>query len=336
MIVDVHAHALDEAFLFNLSRKSAYGLATEPDGKGGYVLTIAGQRYGLVDPLVHDLPTRLASLMEQGVDLQLISPLLNVLAWAGGAAGAELCRLLNRHAAALVEQGEGRLGGMVCVPVGEPERAADEVRRAVETHGFTGATLPTSAGGRLLDDPAYEPMWAELERLGLLVFMHSTPVPGFERYVPWRLAALVAYPFETTHTVARLIFSGTLQRHPDLKLVLCHGGGMLPFVRGRLDTAYHAVGWEAEPTCREHISRPPSAFLHQLYFDTVVGSPESLRFLVEIVGAERVLFGTDYPFEIGDPAGRHAMPGIRSLPEAEQERVLGGNAAAILTAAGSG
>jgi aminocarboxymuconate-semialdehyde decarboxylase len=334
MIVDVHAHALDEAFLFDLSRKPAFGLATEPDGQGGYILTTGGVRYGRVDPLVHDLQTRVESLEARRVDTQLISPLLNVVSWAGGAAGAELCRLVNKQTAALVSQGEGRLGGMVSPPLGEPEQAADEIRRAVDTYGFRGATIGTSAGGRPLDDPAYEPMWETLERLGLLVFMHPMPVPGFERFGQWRLAALVAFPFETTLAVTRLIFSGVLERHPGLRLVLCHGGGNLAFLRGRLDTAYFATGWEAEPACREHITRPPSAFYRQLYYDSVVGSPESLRFLVDLVGADRVLFGTDYPFEIGDPDGCHAMPAIRSLPPEAQEQIMGRNAAEILATAG--
>jgi aminocarboxymuconate-semialdehyde decarboxylase len=121
-----------------------------------------------------------------------------------------------------------------------------------------------------------------------------------------------------------------LERHPGLKLILSHGGGNLVFLRGRLDSAYHAEGWEANPYYRKNISRPPSEYLDRLYYDTCALSVESNRFVVDTMGADRVMFGSDYPFDIGDPEGKRAVPMIDSLPAAEREKIYRGNAYAAL------
>ena len=127
------------------------------------------------------------------------------------------------------------------------------------------------------------------------------------------LNTVIAWPTEVTIAATRLIFSGVMERHPGLQLVLSHGGGTLPFLAGRLDLAYHAPKHEANPACRAHISKPPSQYLRQFYYDTVVASAASLRLLIDLVGAERVMFGTDFPYEIGDADGAIARPVIEQL-----------------------
>ena len=153
--------------------------------------------------------------------------------------------------------------------------------------------LPSTAGGRPLDDPIFEPMWSLIEELGLLIFLHPTSAVGSERFGLHGVHVLVGWPFETTLAVTRLIFEGVLERHPGLKIILSHGGGNLVFLRGRLDSAYNAEGWEANPYYRKNISRPPSAYLDRLYYDTCALSAESNRFVIETMGEDRVMFGTD-------------------------------------------
>jgi aminocarboxymuconate-semialdehyde decarboxylase len=173
-------------------------------------------------------------------------------------------------------------------------------------------------------------MWATLEDMGLLVFMHSTTAVSRDALSEYTLNTVVGWPTETSICVARLIFSGTLERHPRLNLVLSHGGGTLPYLRGRLNLAYHAPHYEANPACRTNISKPPGDYFDQLYFDTVVASPDSLRFLLDLVGPDRVMFGSDFPFEIGDAEGFFSLPVIDTLPADQRDRVLSGNAGAIL------
>src|SRR5262249_48310485 len=149
--------------------------------------------------------------------------------------------------------------------------------------------------------------------------LHPTSAVGSERFGLHGMHVLVGWPFETSLAVTRLIFAGVLERHPGLKLILSHGGGNLGFLRGRLQSAYHCRGWEADPYYRNNLPLPPPESLDRLYYDTCALSAESNRFLIEIMGADRVMFGSDYPFDIGDAEGTRAGPLIDDLAEAARE-----------------
>src|SRR5258708_29927724 len=200
--------------------------------------------------------------------------------------GREIARLRNRETANLVKRGGGRLGRTAGGPLGEPDKAAREIRRAVGEHGFQGACIPTSAAGRPLDLPAFASVWDTLEELGLLVFMHATTAITRESLGQYTLNTGIAWPTEVTIAAMRLIFSGVIERHPELRLELSHGGGTLPYLAGRLDLAYHAAKYETNPACRANITKQPRHYLTQFYYDTVVASPASLRFLIDLVGAD--------------------------------------------------
>ena len=161
-------------------------------------------------------------------------------------------------------------------------------------------------------------------------FMHATTAITRDTLGQFTLNTVVAWPTEVTIAATRLIFSGVLERHPALTLVLSHGGGTLPYLGGRLDLAYHAPKHEANPTCRANITKPPSQYLSQFYYDTVVASAASLHFLIDLVGADRVMFGTDFPYEIGDAEGTIALSALARSSAAQREKVLGQNARAVL------
>jgi aminocarboxymuconate-semialdehyde decarboxylase len=331
VIIDVHAHALDEAFLSDLQKHPIAGISAESDQKGGFYVKGAGwSRPSTLDPHLHDLPLRIASLQRRQVELQLFGPPPGFFSWVGGAAGRELVRALHEQEIAIAAQSEGLMEPMLVFAVGEPEKAVDEVRRAMDRYPFRAAMLASTAGGRPLDDAVFEPLWSLIEQLGLLVFLHPTSAVSSDRFGLYGVHVLVGWPFETTLAVTRLIFEGVLERHPGLKLILSHGGGNLVFLKGRLDSAYFATGWEANPYYRANISRPPSEFLHQLYYDTCALSPESNRFVIETMGAEHVMFGSDYPFDIGDPEGKRSVPVIESLAGDVREKIYRGNARALL------
>ena len=326
MIVDVHAHAASEDFIRETAANPRYGLPYEVRRDGSY----ATRGYGEMDRLMWDLDGRLESLARRGVDLQLISPSPRTISDHERVIGVEVARLMNRETAALVKRGGGRLAGMGVLPLGEPTKAADEIRRAVGEYGFRGACLPTSAAGVPLDLPQFEEIWDALEKLGLLVFMHATTAITRETLGQYTLNTVVAWPTEVTIAATRLIFSGVMERHPRLNLVLSHGGGTLPYLAGRLDLAYRAPKHEANPACRANITKPPSHYLKQLYYDTVVASAASLHFLIDLVGADRVMFGSDFPYEIGDADGAIALAALAGSGPAEREKVLGQNARNIL------
>jgi aminocarboxymuconate-semialdehyde decarboxylase len=235
----------------------------------------------------------------------------------------------------VADESEGLMEPLGVLALGEPEKASEELQRAVDQYGFRGVIMPTTAGGRPLDDAAFEPLFRLIERLGLMIFMHPAAGVRSDRYGAYGIQVLVGYPAETSLAVTRMIFNGTLEQHPGLKLVLAHGGGTLVFLRGRLDSAYDATGWEADPYFRKNITQRPSAYLDRLYYDTCALSEQSNRFVIETMGSHRVVFGSDYPFDIGDPEGRRCVPVIDALPAVDRNRIYRDNALGLLQGAGA-
>ena len=324
MIIDVHAHAMSRDLLYDWARRGSFELSLDEDQM------IVLPAIGRVDPEIYDHQNRVERLAAAGVEKELICPLSQFGTWPGGAADVELTRSLNQSTAECVATSGGRFAGLATLALGEPERAVEELTRALAEHGFLGALTGTYAGDRPLDHSSLDPLFAELARLELPVFMHPTSAVATPRWDRYTLKIVLNWPNETALAVSRLIFAGTLERHQGLKLVLAHGGGTLAFLRGRLDLAHSAPRYERNPDCRANIVKPPSEYLNQIYFDTAVTTPESLHFLIDLFGAEKVVFGTDDPFEVGDPGGRIALPALQERSESERELILSGNLSRLL------
>ena len=333
MIIDAHAHALDEAFLDALCHKPAYGLAAERGKDGRFWIRRGDRRAHSLDENLTDTAKRVESLARRNVDLQLIGPPPGFVAWPGGAASVEYARALNEHGARIVSQGEGRLELMATLALGEPQSCAYELERAVDRYGARSALLPTTAGGRPLDTPEFDALFSMAEKLGVLLFMHPVSAEEPSRFPLYGVQVLVQWPFETTLAITRMIFEGVFDRHPGLQLLLAHSGGNLVFLKGRLNSAYEATGWEADPYYRKNVSKAPGEYFKQIYFDTCALSPESVEFTIKIVGSDRVMFGTDYPFDIGDPEAKRAMPALERLDDESKRKIFRANAEAVLEAA---
>jgi aminocarboxymuconate-semialdehyde decarboxylase len=333
VIIDAHAHALDESFLEKLCRKPAFGLTAERRADGRFWVKRGDRAAHSLDENLIDVPKRIESLVRRDVELQLIAPPPGFVAWHGGAAGVEYARTLNEHGARVASQGEGRLEVMATLAVAEPDRCAYELERVVDLYGVRSALLPSTAGGRPLDRPEFEALFSVAEKLGILLFMHPVSAESPDRFPLYGVQVLVQWPFETTLAVTRMIFEGVLDRHPGMKLLLAHGGGTLLFLKGRLNSAYEAEGWEADPYYRKNLSKAPGDYYRQIYFDTCSLSPESVEFTVKIAGADRVMFGTDYPFDIGDPEAKRALPALERLDEDSKRKIFRENAAAVLETA---
>ena len=318
MNIDVHTHVVSKALLDKWAQAETTDRWSDSPESGP------------VDPGVYDYDERFARMDEMGVDLHLVSPMTSFTTWAGGAADVEHAREINQSTADCVAAADRRFAGMATLALGEPEKAPDELKRALDEHGFAGAFTGTYGGDRPLDDPSFEPIWEELGRLEIPVFMHPMSPEPTPRWDEYTLTTAINWPNETALAASRLIFAGTLERNPGLKLILSHGGGTLPFLRGRLDLAYNAPKYENNPDCRANISKPPSQYLNQLYFDTAVASAESLHFLIDLVGAERVVFGTDDPFEIADTGGKMALPALEKRPASERDAIRGGTISALI------
>ena len=323
MTIDVHAHCVPTGVLDTLQADGGeYGIEiTERDGKRRAL--IAGRvDAGPLLPTFFDMDRRLAAMDASGVEVQLLSSWIDMSAYALPAdSGLRYSRMFNEALAATVAEHPDRFNGLCTVPLQSPSDAAKELQFAVGELGMVGTEIATTVDGRDLDDPDLEPFWAAAEELRAIVLIHpyaSLAGRGVERYF---LNNLVGNPAESTITIAHLIFGGVLERHPDLQICLVHGGGFAPYQAGRWDRGFRANARGAA----ENLTVAPSEQLRRLYFDTVLHSPGSLRFLIDFVGAEHVVLGSDYPFEMGEPAPLETIDGVPGLTSEERQLIVRGN-----------
>ncbi|MHC3472749.1 amidohydrolase family protein [Streptomyces sp. 7R007] len=266
---------------------------------------------------------RLADLDAMGVDVQVVGPMPMHHYWADPDLAARLTRKVNEAVAAHCGEAPERLYGLGTVPLQHPDLAVALLDRAVTGLGLYGISVSTSVEGRELADPAHDDVWRRAEELGAVVFVHPWGCSLGERLATHYLGNTVGQPVETTVALSHLIFTGVLDRFPRLKLVAAHGGGYLPTYIGRSDHA-----WRVREDARG-CAEPPSSYLRRMWFDALVYTPRALRHLVEEVGADRVVLGTDHPFDMGvdDPLTRLDAAG---LAPADHAAIAGGNALDLL------
>jgi aminocarboxymuconate-semialdehyde decarboxylase len=321
--IDTHTHYTPIELVEVLrSGDGPASMSIEERGDRTFIVHANGLRYPML-PEFHDAATKLRAMDADGVDHAVISPTPTLFFWDDPAESVQLARLVNDAGAALVGRGDGRLHALASVPMNQPEEAAAELRRA-KGLGLVGVEIGTSVGETMLDDPSLEPFWTAAEELSLPVMLHpyinmvSPPQPGLGSH---HLSNVVGNPYETALAASRLIVSGLLDRHPGLSVQLSHGGGSFPYTLGRLDHAF-----DVRDETSSDIERRPSEYLHHFLFDTVVFRPRALDFLIDTVGAEHVVFGTDLPFDMAD---RSAADLAERAPADVADAVLGGNAARV-------
>jgi aminocarboxymuconate-semialdehyde decarboxylase len=275
----------------------------------------------------HDPDAKVAVMDRRGIDVSVISIVPVVFFyWLDASAGADLARLMNDGIARMAAARPDRLRAMGTLPMQDPDAAVVELERIVRDLGIRSIELGCTIGGRQLSEPELRPVLRRAAELGVFIFAH----PYFEGAVRpdltrFYLANLVGHPFDTAVMAAHLMFHGVLDELPDLRFVLAHGGGHLPYQAGRLQHGYEV---RREP--HEHGASAPRDLLRRFHFDALTHDATALRFLIERVGADRVTIGTDDPFDMAetDPLGMlDAVPGLAGEDRA---RILGGNALALL------
>ncbi len=294
----------------------------------GSELTREVNRKQLIDirPKMESIETRLADMDIMGVDVQAISlSPYQLFHWVDGDLGGRAFRVANDDLAQLVSEHPDRLIGLGALPMQDAGLAIEELRRCSEELGFPGIESATHIEGEELSSPRLEPLWEAVEELGMVVVIHPTNFTQTQRFQDHYFLNTIGHPLEETICAGRLIFDGVMERHPGLKIVFSHGGGYLPAYAGRFDHAYHA-----REDVRHGLSKPPSEYLRMFYFDTMVFEPDQLGFLIEKYGADHVLLGTDYPYDMGETDPLGLVNKVSGLFEDDIDLIFGGNAARLL------
>jgi aminocarboxymuconate-semialdehyde decarboxylase len=292
-VIDVHTHFTPPFVAEEAARQGGlFGVRADD----GHLAHPEGFRYP-IHPESHDVEAKLAGMDDAGIDIAVLSLIPPLFFYDQPADEAvDVARRANDELASMVE-GQDRLLAFAHLPLQAPEEAAREFDRAVTELGFRGAHIGTDAGsGRKLDAPELDPVWAAAERHDLPVVLHPSYVglkPGLEDFY---FTNSIGNLLETTSAAARLIHAGTLDRFPSLKLVLVHAGGYLPYQIGRFDHAYDV---RDEP--KVSLDRRPSEYLDRFFMDTITHGDAQLDFLASLIGTERLVLGTDIPFDMGDP-----------------------------------
>jgi aminocarboxymuconate-semialdehyde decarboxylase len=315
-LIDFHSHVIPPTILAAMrADPQRYGTRIE-DVDGAPVMVRGKLRLQLAAEL-YDADAKLAAMDRKGIDISVLSPGPQVFFYDVAGAAA----LVNDGTAAMVARHPARLRGMATLPLADPEAAIAEMERAVRSHGFKGIEIATSAPGGEIADPKYRPLLRRAQELKLTVFAHPNTVGAGGRLDCYYLTNLIGNPLETTIMVANLMFSGALDELGTLKMLLAHGGGFAPYQVGRL-----LHGQRVRPETRARSATSAKDLLKRFYFDTITHDPQALRYLIGLVGAERIVVGTDAPFDMGDDDPRSTLAGL----SAEEHAALRRNALRLL------
>lgn len=323
-IIDFHNHVYPPEYVKEIEKgPSAYTVTYDKDenpvlhSPGDYNILVPGHR--LMD-------VRRQVLEEAGVDRQIISFTAPGTLIETPERSVILSRKVNDLFAKIQQDHPGRFSALATLPMNRPEACPDELERAITDLGLRGACIFSNANGVALGDPCFEPLYRKADELKVLFFVHPTFPVGVEAMEKYMLMPLVGFLMDTTLATANLVFSGVVERFPNLRWVLGHLGGAVPYLAERFDRVY-----EAFPQCREHLSAPPTEYLKRnFYYDTVNFDVNALEFAIKFAGTDHLVAGSDYPHQIGSIPKMLSSISRLNISDAERAAILGGNAIRLL------
>jgi len=323
MIIDFHNHYFPFEYL-DAIRDGGSHFRVTTDDDGNPVLHSPGD-YNVLVPGHRDLDFRAAVLDEVGVDMQVITFTAPGTGIETPERAVDLCRIVNDALANEARGRRDRFAALGTLPMNAPEAAAVEAERVMGELGLPGVMLYSNASGVPLHDDRFQPVYDRLNEAGAVIYIHPTYPVGVEVMEQYMLMPMVGFLMDTTLAAAGLVYSGTMERNPNITWVLAHLGGAVPYMAERFDR-----GFEAYPACRERCSVLPSEQLRQAYYDTVNFDLPSLNLAIEFAGVDRIVAGSDYPHQIGSIDKMLSSLAALDLTDDDRAKILGGNAARIL------
>ena len=324
MKFDLHTHYYPPSF-FDLIRRTPGDFSFGTDPTGRTIIRHRGARFFGVTAPMTDPAQRLADMDRVGIDVEVLSVSTPNVFFAEGAGQVEVARAVNDAYAELIAQHPTRFKGFASIPMDAPDAALRELDRALGELELNGVVLLSNIRGRALTDASYRPFFEEANRRRLCIFLHPMIPVSSEVFNEYVLGPLVGFPFDTSLAVARMCFRGVFRDFPNIRWVIGHLGGAIPYLMERLDNGYRDFA-----ECREHIDALPSTYLKQLHYDTVSFSGPALRMVRELVGADHMVMGSDYPHMLGSID--RAVTSIQGLdiPDPDKQAIFSGTALRIL------
>jgi aminocarboxymuconate-semialdehyde decarboxylase len=323
--IDIHAHYFPESYIELIAKRGhRVGATVAADAQGRRFIQVGLLlRTGPITPLFVDIDARLKEMDRQGVKIHALSLTQPMVYWADDDLGMQLCIAFNDAISAAHRQHPDRLIGFACLPMQNPKLALEELERAAKLPGIRGMYMATAVRDRELSDPSFFPVYERMADLGLPLFLHPMMINN-ERMKQFYLINLCGNPFDTALAASHLIYGGVLDAFPKLEISLPHAGGALPILRGRLDRGFYTRN-----ECKT-IPRPPSEYLKRFTYDTISYSEDVLQDLVDLVGADRIMMGSDYCFDIAYEEPVKMVTGMKTLSLEQKQQILGDNARRLL------
>ncbi len=322
-VIDVHTHMLSRPWLELLRRHGGPHYGVRQGQEATESVFLDGAPFMTLQPGHFDYDLRVERMDEARVDLAIVTLTSPNVYWGGPEVSLEAARIVNDEMAEAQTAYPDRIRYMASLPWQHPELAVAELARAAGK-GAIGVMVLANIAGRSLTDEAFAPVWAEIDKRSLPVLVHPTAPPGTADLDlrQFNLIASLGFMFDTSLAFTRMIYSGFLDRYPNLKLIASHAGGALPFLAGRLDRCFEQMS-----ACREAISEPPAEYLHRIYYDAVTYRQEALEMCLSVGGEANVMYGSDYPHNIGDMSG--CLARVDALGGGAKRAVRGANAERI-------
>jgi aminocarboxymuconate-semialdehyde decarboxylase len=323
MIIDFHNHFYPPAYLEALQAGPS-AIKITFDENDNPLLHYPGD-YNILVPGHRDIAFRETVLAQAGIDKQVMTMTTPGTHVEAPERAAELARIVNDSFAKVVAERSERFAAFGTLPLNDPQAAVKELERGAAGLGLKGFQLFSNVNGIALSDERHWPLYEKAAERELTFIIHPTSPVGVEAMTEYWLMPLLGFTFDTSLAAAKLIFSGVAERFPQIKWVLCHAGGTLPYLAERLDR-----GFEAFKECRKNISKPPSEYLKEFYYDTVNFDPKALQLAVGFAGVDHILAGSDYPHQIGSLTKMVAVIDKLDISEQDKEKIRSGNARKLL------
>jgi aminocarboxymuconate-semialdehyde decarboxylase len=322
VIVDFHNHYYPPEYLEAI-KAGGLKVRMDYDAEGNPRLHYPGD-YNILVRGHRDLGFRERVLDEHGVTHQLLTFTTPGVHYEEPGAAVRLARTVNDAFAAEVSRRK-HFAALATLPLNDPRASVVELERAMRELGLKGAMVFSNVNGIGLDEAVYMPLWEKANELGAVIYIHPAHPLGVEAMEKYWLMPLVGFLMDTTLAAGKLVFSGIVERFPQITWVLTHMGGAVPYLAERMDR-----GYEAFAECRANITQKPSAYLKRFYYDTVNFDNAAQRLAIEFAGVDHIVAGSDYPHQIGSIPKMLSSIGSLALTDAERIKILGGNAARLL------